>query len=49
MMRCGSFALEDGDWEEHKTIFKVEVSATNGPSKEYARPLEKWQKMKREA
>ena len=28
MMRCGYFALKDGDWEEHKTIFKVEVSAT---------------------
>ena len=28
MMRCGYYALKDGDWEEYKSIFKVDVRAT---------------------
>ena len=28
MMRCGDYALKDGDWKEYKRIFKVEASAT---------------------
>ena len=28
MMRFGYYALKDGDWEEYKRTFKVEVSAT---------------------
>ena len=27
VMRCGYYALKDGDREEHKSIFKVEISA----------------------
>ena len=34
-----------GDWEEYKSIFKVEVKATrNVHSKEYVRHSKKWQK-----
>ena len=29
MMRFGDYALKDGDWEEYKRTFKVEVSATD--------------------
>ena len=34
MMKFGYFALKGGDWVENKNIFKVEMSATDGLSKD---------------
>ena len=32
MMKYGYFALKSGDWEEHKSIFKVQTRATEWAS-----------------
>ena len=44
MMKQGFFALKNFEWEEYKSIFKVEAKATEWLSKEYVRLLRRWQK-----
>ena len=49
MMRCGYYALKDGDWVNTKRICKVEASATERAFKRVREVVKRWQKMKREA
>ena len=41
IMGCGYHALKDGDWQEYKSIFKVEISATGWAFERIRRAFEK--------